>query len=268
MSAPAASRGSPPRKARAGGEQSAADGAKRRVVVDGFEKKAGVKRKVAEDLERGLHGVACPGGEPLADGSAAFKDYKTQYKRLCTHIRQNGSLATRLSSGELAGERLAAMSDEDLMAKEQRSELMQFRQEALQEALGIAAEDSGHWTPSDNYACPRCESEKCIYLQSFKGSHQYDDNNIEPVITIRCTACMHLWKEDDQEGGRLASGSLIVKDTEPPQAPPEPRARQQSEGATALLGQAREAAGSDGSGPAIWRAEGLHRSWLLPNASG
>jgi len=237
-------------------------------VVDGFEKKAGVKRPIAEALERGLHGVACPGGEPLSDGSSAFKAYKTQYKRLCTHLRQNASLAKRLASGELAGERLAAMGDEDLMATEWRSELMQFRQESLQEALGVAAEDSGHWTPSENYACPRCEGEKCIYLQSFKGSHQYDDNNQEPVITIRCTGCMHVWKEDDQEGGRLASGSLIVEDTAPPQAPPAPRALRQSEGTTAVLGQVREAPGGDEKRPAIWRDEGLHRSWLLPNASG
>ncbi|CAK9009038.1 unnamed protein product [Durusdinium trenchii] len=47
-----------------------------------------------------------------------------------------------------------------------------------------------------------------VYIQSFKGFHSHDDNNQEPVITIRCTSCKHLWKEDEVEGGRMAAGSF------------------------------------------------------------
>ena len=33
----------------------------------------------------------------------------------------------------------------------------------------------------------------------------------EPTITIRCLTCKHLWKEDEEEGGRLAAGALVIE---------------------------------------------------------
>jgi len=182
----------------------------RGVVVEGFLKKSGLDKRIAEGLERGVVKVVCPQGEPLSEGSEAYKAYKNQYKRLCTHLRRNGALARRLAGGELKAEQVAGLSDEALMADAQRSEREQFRHEGLQEALGIIAEDTAHWTPSDNFNCPTCESARCIYISTFRGSHGYDDNNQEPAITIRCTECKHLWKEDEVEGGRLAAGSFKI----------------------------------------------------------
>lgn len=184
---------------------------KRQVVIDGFEKKSGLSKRVAADLERGIFEVACPAGsEKLKEGSESFKVYKNQYKRLCTHLRQNTALAKRIAAGDLRADKVAAMDDEALMGESQKKDLEQFRQESLQEALAVTAEDAAHWTPSDNYSCPRCESTKCAYIQSFKGYHGYDDNNQEPAITIRCMDCKHLWLEDEVDGGRQAAGSSAV----------------------------------------------------------
>eukprot|EP00434_Breviolum_minutum_P004123 symbB.v1.2.003633.t2/scaffold203.1/size271217/25 len=182
-------------------ERQQKDAEKRQVVIQGFDKKSGLGKRLAEEIERGM-----------LKGSEQYKVYKFQYKRLCTHLRRNSVLAEKLRSGELQAEQLASMGDEALMAEAQKNELQQFRQEitheSLQEALGITAEESAHWTPSDNFACPRCDCDKCVYIQSFKGFHSHDDNNQEPVITIRCTACGHLWREDEVEGGRMAAGNF------------------------------------------------------------
>jgi len=185
------------------------DEGKRKVVRQGFEKKAGLDQHIAELLEVGIHRVACPNGELLVEGSDCYKEYKTQYKRLSTHLRQNASLAKRLKGGDLVAEQLASMGDQDLMADTQKNEISQFQQEGLKEALGISMEDTAHWTPSSFYSCPisECGSSDCLYIQTFKGGHGYDDNNIEPAITVRCRACKHLWKEDEVDGGRLAAGS-------------------------------------------------------------
>lgn len=188
---------------------------KREVVIQGFEKKAGLSKRLAEELEKGVLQVACPNGELLLEGSENFKIYKSQYKRLCTHIRQNKDLVIRLANHELEAAAVATMDDDALMADEQRSVREQFRQEGLQEALGMTAEDSAHWTPSNNYTCPRCDGLQCIYIQTFKGSHQYDDNVQEPAITIRCINCKHLWKEDEVEGGRLAAGAFVIEPSVP-----------------------------------------------------
>lgn len=223
------------------------DRKKRNVVISGFEKKGGFTKRVAEELELGILKVACPRGEPLVEGSESFKAYKYQYKRLCTHFRQNGSLAKKLACGELPAERVAAMDDEALMADTQRSEREQFRQEGLQEALGLVAEDSAHWTPTDNYTCPKCDHVRCIYIQTFKGSHSYDDNNQEPAITIRCTDCKYLWKEDEQEGGRLATGSFLINDR-------------------AIEDVSKK---KDAEAPSLWHEEKGRRepTWLLPASS-
>ena len=101
----------------------------------------------------------------------------------------------RLANHELEAAAVATMDDDALMADEQRSEREQFQQEGLQEALGMTVEESAHWTPSNTYTCPRCDGLQCIYIQTFKGLHQYDDNMQEPAITIRCITCKHLWKE-------------------------------------------------------------------------
>ncbi|CAE7226874.1 TFIIS [Symbiodinium natans] len=215
------------------------DDSKRQVVIQGFDKKVGLGKRIAEELELGMLQVACPAGEPLAEGSENYKAYKFQYKRLCTHLRRNAALPERLRTGALPPQAMAAMADEALMAEDQKSEMQQFRQESLQEALGITAEDSAHWTPSDQFTCPRCEESKCVYIQSFKGYHSHDDNNQEPVITIRCTSCKHLWKEDEVEGGRMAAGSFVQGVEE----------------------EIRTEA------PAIWGQDDPKESWLLPASS-
>eukprot|EP00927_Polykrikos_kofoidii_P061095 TRINITY_DN55985_c0_g1_i1.p1 TRINITY_DN55985_c0_g1~~TRINITY_DN55985_c0_g1_i1.p1 ORF type:complete len:334 (+),score=48.88 TRINITY_DN55985_c0_g1_i1:79-1002(+) len=224
------------------------DKERRGVVISGFERKAGLAKHVAEAMERGVFKAACPTGEPLK--RETLKEYTRQYKRLCTHLRQNGNLAKRLTTGEIDPENVAAMDDEALITEAQRTEIQQHRQQGLHEALGESAEDSAHWTPSDSFACPRCECVKCVYISWFKGSHSYDDNNQEPSITIRCTDCKHLWKEDEVEGGRAAAGSLV---TELP--------------APQTTGSASEQASSrrKTKPPSIWGKSG--ESWLLPAAS-
>jgi len=239
--------------------RSGGDTEKRAVVVQGFEKKSGLGKRVAEELERGVLRVACPNGEQLTEGGENYKVYKNQYKRICTHLRRNGSLAQRLSSGELAAEDVATMDDDALMAESQRSERELFKKEGLHEALGITAEDSAHWTPSDSFTCPACESIQCMYIQWFKGFHGYDDNNQEPVITIRCTVCKHLWKEDEVEGGRMAAGTFVFESpgssVQASNVPDKP------------LVQSEKAKGSEP--PAIWGETRGRRAptWLLPASS-
>lgn len=185
------------------------DTKKREVLIQGFEKKFELGRAIAEDLECGIWRIACPNMEPLQEGSDSFKEYKSQYKRLCTHLRRSGgSLARRLANGEVRAELVASMADEALMADSQRTELEQFRQENLHEAMGVV--ETAHWTPSAEFTCPACEKTDCIYLQSYNGSHAFDDNNREPAITLRCLGCKHLWKEEEIDGGRMALGDFAV----------------------------------------------------------
>lgn len=225
------------------------DRKKREVVIEGFQKKSGLNKSIAEGLEAGMFKAACPNGEPLAEGSESFKAYKNQYKRLCTHLRQNKSLAQRLTSGDVPAEHAASMADDELMAEKHRNERDQLKQESLQEALGPVAEDSAHWTPSSDYTCPDCESTQCLYIQWFKGSHSYDDNNMEPVICVRCVDCKRLWKEDEVEGGRLAAGSF--------------------EGNAQQVMSTSAAASAKSGAPAIWGESQARKAptWLLP-ASG
>lgn len=225
------------------------DRKKREVVIEGFKKKSGLNKGIAEGLEAGIFKVACPNGEPLADGSESFKAYKNQYKRLCTHLRQNSSLGQRLASGDVSAEHAASMADDELMAERQRNERDQLKQESMHDALGAVAEESGHWTPSSDYTCPDCESTQCLYIQWFKGSHSYDDNNMEPVITVRCNICKRLWKEDEVEGGRLAAGTF--------------------EGPAQPVISTSAAASAKSEAPAIWGETQARKvpTWLLP-ASG
>jgi len=259
-----------PRKRRGGGgAATAADAKKREVVVLGFEKK-GLKRRAAEELERGIFQLCCPAGEALDEGGERFKAYKIQYKRFCTHLRRNSAIADRLAHGKVSGGALAAMDDEALMADAQRHEREQFRQEALREALGASAEDSAHWTPSDQFVCPRCESTRCVYIEMFTGSTGYDDNNREPTITIRCAVCKHLWKEDEVDGGRLAAG--LVDGAAPPGGS-ETGGAAVPTGVAAAVAGARETAPAAAKqklgpppAPAIW-GEGEGRkapTWELP----
>mmetsp|Transcript_160912 Transcript_160912/g.283544 ORF Transcript_160912/g.283544 Transcript_160912/m.283544 type:complete len:270 (-) Transcript_160912:29-838(-) len=185
---------------------SAGEDSKRTVVVQGFEKKMGFKRKMAEELEQSIFKVACPQGESLAD--SRFKEYKFQYKRICTLLRRNTSLAGQINAGRIQAKGIAAMDDEALMADSQRTERKQFKEESLQEALGMQVEDSAHWIPSSDWTCPRCESTQCVYIQTFKGYNLYEDNQ-EPVVTVRCTACKHLWSEEELDGGRAAAGMTV-----------------------------------------------------------
>ncbi|CAE8637183.1 unnamed protein product [Polarella glacialis] len=229
-----------------------ADANKREVVVSGFQKKAGLGKRVAEELELGVFKIACPAGEPLADKSDNYKTYKYQYKRICTHLGRNSSLVQRLVDGQLPAENLPAMDDEALMADVQKNELQQFRQEGLHEALGITAEDSAHWTPSSNYTCPRCENTKCVYITVVKGFHSHDDNNQEPVITIRCTECKHLWKEDEVEGGRVCAGGFVQ----------EVASKVADNRLSASVASGTEAR----SRPAIWdQARSRDPNWMLPS---
>ena len=102
----------------------------------------------------------------------------------------------RLANHELEAAAVATMDDDALMADEQRSErtrAIPARKPAR--GIGMTVEESAHWTPSNTYTCPRCDGLQCIYIQTFKGLHQYDDNMQEPAITIRCITCKHLWKE-------------------------------------------------------------------------
>lgn len=177
------------------------------MVRQALEKKTGLGRRLAEQIEHSIFKVACPRNEALAEGSENFKEYRNQFKRLSTHLRQNDSISKRLKTGSLQPEQLASMSDQDLLPETRKEEFSQFEREALKEALGVSAEDTAHWTPSRGYTCPLCEATDCLYIQTFKGGHSYDDNNIEPAITVRCRSCRHLWKEDEVEGGRMAAGS-------------------------------------------------------------
>lgn len=201
------------------------DEKKREVVRQGFEKKAGLAKSIAEQLELGILKVSCPNGETLTEGSEQYKEYKAQYKRLSTHLRQNKSLSKRLKLGELSASGVAAMADKDLMTEVQRKEIEQFAQEGLREALGERVEDTCHWFPSKDYVCTKCESGDCLYIQNFSGGHGYDDKEVDAAITIRCKDCHHLWKEDSVDGGRLAAGSegyttgaeLLAASTERPE---------------------------------------------------
>eukprot|EP00933_Yihiella_yeosuensis_P031334 TRINITY_DN24898_c0_g2_i1.p1 TRINITY_DN24898_c0_g2~~TRINITY_DN24898_c0_g2_i1.p1 ORF type:complete len:256 (-),score=42.93 TRINITY_DN24898_c0_g2_i1:82-849(-) len=225
----------------------------RQVVIQGFESKSGLGKRVAEELEEGILQVACPEGEALAEGTEQYKVYKNQYKRLCTHMRRNPALLRRLADGELKAKDVASMDDKVLMADTQKSELEQFRQEGLKEVLGQQAEESAHWTPSDQFVCPRCDCVKCVYIQLFKGFHSHDDNNQEPVITIRCTACLYLWKEDEVEGGRMAAGTLTTEETK--ETP---------------YGKVAEPGSRVKEAPAIWAETDRSRepTWMLPSDYG
>lgn len=170
---------------------------KRQAVVDGFEKK-GLKRSLAEELERGMYYVVCPKGEILAEGSNHFKEYKYQYKRICTHLRHNGALGRRLSSGDVQARKAAAMLDEELVAEDQKKEREQHRKACLQDAMGELPEHSPHWTPTRSYKCTQCHQSDCIYLQTEKAMHAFDDNNVDqPTMTVRCLGCKHVWREDE-----------------------------------------------------------------------
>merc|ERR1712224_257267 len=86
----------------------------------------------------------------------------------------------------------------ELMGEVQRREREKHKQEGLQEALAVAAEDSPHWTPTEAYECPQCKSVNCLYLMTVKTMHAFDDNNwSEPALTVRCVDCKYLWREDE-----------------------------------------------------------------------
>lgn len=201
--------------------------------------------------------VACPKGEPLDDGSAQLKEYKYQYKRLCTHLRRNSNLMERVKKGELAGEELASLQDNALMGEAQRSELEQFKKEGMHDALGLAAEDSAHWTPSPDYTCPRCESNDCIYLEMFTGLDHGDDNHHEATLTIRCRECKHLWKEDGEDGGRMAVGGFGQGASAASSGQPSARGSGAGDSASG-------AAKPTTAAPEIWNKRTAEPTWMLP----
>lgn len=228
------------------GEVAIGDAKKRAVVVSGFVKK-GLTKRLAEELEQGISDLVCPNAEPLLEGSSNYKEYKSQYKRLCTHIRQNPSLSEQLRNGVLAATRIAGMADEALMGESQRSEIEKHRLENLNDALGITPEDSAHWTHTTNFTCPSCEGTNCLYIQTFKGQHSFDDKE-ELTITVRCVGCRLLWKEDEVDGGRVAVGQSAIQDLDLITSKTEQVAKKQRHGDV----------------PSIWGDGTEKASWLLP----
>lgn len=196
---------------------------------------------ISNQLETSIYNRACPKKQALTEGSAEYKEYKFQFKRIGTHLRQNPELILRLKGGELLAEQIVDMDDKDLLTAEKLNQKVEYEQQGLKEALGVTAEDTGHWVPSKSFTCPVCQGRDCVYIEIIKGGHG-DDNNMDPVITVRCKSCRHLWKEDELEGGRMAAGS--------------------EEGNT---DDRAPAVSTRGKRPEIWRAPSQSApTWLLP----
>ena len=84
--------------------------------------------------------------------------------------------------------------------------------ESMCESRASKFYDLGGCSAHDFCGNQRCDSSQCVYIQMFKGINGDNDNNQEPVITIRCVSCKFLWKEDEMEGGRSAAGSFVYTD--------------------------------------------------------
>eukprot|EP00931_Biecheleriopsis_adriatica_P093548 TRINITY_DN67286_c0_g1_i1.p1 TRINITY_DN67286_c0_g1~~TRINITY_DN67286_c0_g1_i1.p1 ORF type:complete len:293 (-),score=71.53 TRINITY_DN67286_c0_g1_i1:74-844(-) len=166
----------------------------RKQVQDGFMEKGSMKRKEAKDIEEGLFNSFCPLG--LLDGEAK-KNYQRHYKRLCTHLRTTGpgSLASRLSGGELQYLQIASLPDDVLLSDEQRQQQRSARDEGLQAAVLTAEQPNGSIT--EDYVCSKCGSSRCSRMEAQTGWH---NDQQDMTIFVTCLDCGQRWKESDDHG--------------------------------------------------------------------
>jgi len=166
----------------------------RKKVVEGFMEKGGLKRREARDLEDSLFDHWCPLG--LLEG-AGYDAYRTNYKRLCTHLRTRGpgSLVQRLQDGYLSCTEAAALPDAELLSNEQLQHQKEAEQEGLKNALAAAAEPEG--TVTSDYTCPKCQSTRSSYKELQTGWHS-DQQDL--TIIAQCLDCGERWKASDDHG--------------------------------------------------------------------
>ena len=75
----------------------------------------------------------------------------------------------------------------------------------MKEVMAIDPKDDPRWTRAakGSYKCEKCGNEggeelPILFLATV-GTHRKEDQSDEPVLTMRCTNCDHLWKETDGE---------------------------------------------------------------------
>lgn len=172
------------------------DHERRQKVVDAFvEKGRGViNKRNAMDMEDGLFEEACPLGILEGEG---WKEYQRHFKRLCTHLRNDGpgSLIHQLQERSLKYNDVAKKPDTQLISEAQCQKKLDEKKEGLRNAIGCVGNDDGFL--SDQYQCGKCKSSRCSYKDVQSGWH---NDQQDSTIIVRCLECRHFWKESDDHG--------------------------------------------------------------------
>jgi len=157
--------------------------------------KRGLIEPIARCIEYGLYLHATPQEGTMNDKQ--YKEYQYNFRRILQHYRRNNVLQTMLNEGTPQklqfAHSMAGMDDSKLMSEKQRDLQVQYKAEAFKDALGVDVKDDAMWTATDTYACPKCGSEDCRYLNTISSSRK-EDQSEDPTVTVRCMTCFHLWK--------------------------------------------------------------------------
>ena len=114
-------------------------------------------------------------------------EYKKKIRSLFTNLKNksNPELGPRVMAGEIAPEKFAVMTDEELKSEEQRRKEVEYEKENMKKAQVPMAQKS----ISDSLECGRCKKKMVSYTQAQTRSAD------EPMTTFcECMNCGNRWK--------------------------------------------------------------------------
>ncbi|KAI0048175.1 transcription elongation factor [Auriscalpium vulgare] len=123
----------------------------------------------------------------LADSNGTTAAYKSRIRTLYVNLKDknNPSLRENVVSGDIAANKFARMSSQDMASEERKAADSKIKEDNLFLAMGAAEQQA----ETDAFQCGRCKQRKCRYRQAQTRSAD------EPMTTfVTCTNCNNRWK--------------------------------------------------------------------------
>ncbi|CAD7951609.1 unnamed protein product [Amoebophrya sp. A120] len=195
---------------------------RRKKVIENLTTK-GLLKPIAVEVERGLcdKAVFTEKNKPVVPSAPnsskmltkqEYSEYQIEYRRLVQFFRSNKTLVEKTNQSCFnkttnkinvqSCYNLCFLSQAELESEEMTAKRTNLEEKVLQEAMAIDPRDDPRWTKvakNSYYHCPKCNNSEEILMLATVGTHRKEDQSDEPVITLRCLKCDHLWKETDGE---------------------------------------------------------------------
>ena len=166
---------------------------------------AGVRSKSVVILGDAMGDPAALYDTGCAVESALFKatsgnEYRARVRSLAFNLRNNESLRCRLLSGELSPSALINLTSDELATHSMASERAKMEERLTRKRTRSGFDDA---TRTTSYKCGGCGGRSCEYI-FVSGNRDIgknetwgskDSQSDGATVLVRCTACLHEWRE-------------------------------------------------------------------------